>query len=608
MRLRRWGTTLILLLTSTALPATLSAGPAMAAAPGPAHHPPRPLPLARLFDNTAVGDNSAPGAADFDGAGRSLSAQDLAAAGWTPGRALTIDATRLTWPRTAAGTPDNLRADGQSVAVRGRGEALTFLVAGTGGAASGTGTVRYRDGSRGSYELTAPDWLSGPLSTKAVALPHVNGADDGPVGPARLYAVSVPLRAEREVASVVLPKAPETGARLHVFAVSVRDGGRGRTGSWAASTAGYRAVGPWTDRTLRLVVHSGAGGPRARIRIANTFAAAPVGIGAASIAVRGAGATADGEPVPLTFGRGRTGTRIPAGAEAVSDPAPFTVPAGTDLLVSIHLPGTVTAAPVHQEAAQLSYLSADGSGDRTGDAEGGGYPETMTFWPFLTGVDVDGGPGSIVALGDSITDGVKSTGGANRRWPDVLARRFQAQSALPRYGVLNHGISANRIVTDRYQGDGVSTDTGGVSAQHRLERDVLAQPSVRTVVVFEGVNDVRWGTPAEEVVAGLRALARRAHERGLRVVVATIAPCEGYRGCTPEMEARRQAVNAFVRGNAGTVFDAALDFDAVLRDPQRPQRMLPAYDSGDHLHPGDAGLQALGDAVDLRALVPGRRG
>ncbi|MFD3420123.1 SGNH/GDSL hydrolase family protein [Streptomyces decoyicus] len=602
MRVRRWGTALTLLLSATALPAT-GAGTATAVA---ARAPHRPLPLAQLFDNRAVSDNSRPGAADFDGAGHSLSAQDLAAAGWSPGSVLTLEGTRLGLPRTAPGTPDNVVANGQPVAVRGRGEALTFLVAGTGGPASGTGTVHYRDGSHSTYELTAPDWRSGPLSTKAVALPHINGPGGQSSGAARLYAVTVALRAGREVSSVVLPKASAASGALHVFAVSVRDTGRGRTGSWAASTAGYRAVGPWTDRTLRLVVHSGAGGPRARIRIANTFAATPVDVGAASIAVRGTGAAADRAPVPLTFGKGRTGTRIAAGAEAFSDPVGFTVPADADLLVSIHLPGTVTAAPVHQEAAQLSYLSAAGSGDRTADTGGAAYPETMTSWPFLTGVDVEGGPGSVVALGDSITDGVKSTSGTNRRWPDVLARRFQAQHALPRYGVLNQGISANRIVTDRYQGDGVSTDTGGVSAQHRLERDVLAQPSARTVVVFEGINDVRWGTSAEEVIAGLRALARRAHERGLRVVVATVAPCEGYPDCTAAVEARRQAVNAFVRDHARTVFDASLDFDAVLRDPQRPQRLLPAYDSGDHLHPGDTGLKALGEAVDLRALVPGR--
>lgn len=596
MRPRRAATALLLLLTAAALPAT-AAGPARAA-------PAAPRPLSAFFDNRAISADARPDTADFDGAGRSLSAEDLAAAGWTPGSALTLDGARLTLPRTAPGAPDNVVAHGQQVALRGRGEALTFLVAATGGAVggTGTGTVRYRDGSRGGYELTAPDWRSGLLGTKAVALPHLNRATGGQsAGPARLYAVTVPLRAGREVGSVVLPTTSGAAA-LHVFAVAVRDTGRGRTGSWAAGTAGYRTVGPWTDRTLRLVVHSGAGGPRARIKLANTFAAAPVEIAAASIAVRGTGAAAQGAPVPLTFGGGHPGVRVPAGAEAFSDPSDFTVPAGTDLLVSLHLPGTVTAAPVHQEAAQLSYLSAAGGGDRTADASGAAFPETMTLWPFLTGVDVGGGPGSVVALGDSITDGVKSTAGANRRWPDVLARRLAAQHAVPRYGVLNQGISANRIVTDRYPGDGVSGDTGGVSAGHRLERDVLAQPAARTVVVFEGINDLRAGTPAEDVIAGLRELAGRAHARGLRVLVATVAPCAGYMDCTPDVETRRQAVNAFVRDNGGA-FDATPDFDAVLRDPHRPERMLPAYDSGDHLHPGDAGLRALGDAVDLRALV-----
>ncbi|ARF58211.1 SGNH/GDSL hydrolase family protein [Streptomyces gilvosporeus] len=606
MHRRPRGTTLALLFTATALSATALPATALAAA---APAPSRPLPLARLFDNRAVSDDARPGSADFDGAGRSLSAQDLTAAGWAPGTRLTLDGARLAWPRTAPGAPDNVVADGQAVALHGRGGALTFLVAATGpggAGATGTGTVRYRDGSRSRYTLAAPDWRTGPLSTKAVALPHINAPDGQSARtPARLYAVSVPLRAGREVASVVLPRDPGPAADLHVFAAALRDNGLGRTGSWAASTAGYRAVGPWTDRTLRLVVHAGAGGPRVRIRLANTFAAAPVDIAAASVAVQDAGAAARGTPVPLTFDGGHRGTRIPAGAEAVGEAAGFRVPAATNLLVSLHLPGTVTAAPVHQEAAQVSYLSAPGSGDRTGDTGGAAYPETLTFWPFLTGVDVDGGPGSVVALGDSITDGVKSTSGANRRWPDVLARRFQAQSTLPRYGVLDHGISSNRIVTDRYPGDGVGTDMGGVSAQHRLERDVLAQTGARTVIVFEGINDVRAGTAADEVIAGLRALARRAHERGLRVVAATLTPCGGSPGCTAAVEDRRRSVNAFLRADGGT-FDALLDFDAVLRDPHQPQRMLPAYDSGDHLHPGDAGLRALGDSVDLRALVPGR--
>lgn len=599
MRIRPWATALTALLTATAL---LPATPTATAAP------PQPVPLAQLFDNTAISDDSRPGAADFDGAGNSLSAQDLTAAGWTPGRTLALDSARLDWPRTTAGTPDNVIANGQPVAVRGRGDALTFLVAATGadGApVSGSGLVRYRDGGRSTYELTAPDWRSGPLSTKAVALPHLNTPDGQIAGGARLYAVTVPLRDGRPVTSVVLPTTPGTAGDLHIFALSVHGGERGWTGSWAASTGGYRSFGPWTDRTLRLVVHTGAGGPRVRIRLANTFAAAPVRIGSASIAVQGEGAAAHGTPAALTFDGGRRGSTLPAGAETVSDPLDFRVPADSNLLVSFHLPGTVTAAPVHQDALQRSFVSGPGSGDRTTDGSPAAFTETLTTWPFLTGVDVEGGPGTIVALGDSITDGTKSTSGANRRWPDVLARRFQTQDRLPRYGVLNEGISGNRIVTDRYPGDGVSTDTSGVSAQHRLQRDVLAQTTARTVIVFEGINDVRWGMPADRVIAGLRALAHRAHERGLRVVAATITPCEGYRDCTADVETRRQAVNAFLRANGG-VFDAVLDFDAVIRDPQRPQRMLPVYDSGDHLHPGDAGLRALGESINLTALHPGR--
>ncbi|MFP3987064.1 SGNH/GDSL hydrolase family protein [Streptomyces sp. E11-3] len=554
------------------------------------------LPLSRLFDNRAVSDDARPRAADFDGSGASLSAQDLRAAGWYPGRALSVDATRLRLPDRAPGEPDNVRSDGQLVRLGGRGTALSFLVAGTGGTASGAGTVRYRDGSVSGYRLTAPDWRSGPLATKAVALPHINTPGGQRAERARLYVVSVPLTAGRAVASVELPRDP-AGADLHVFALSVRESARNWAGTWSASTSGYAAVGPWTDRTLRLVVRTSVGGPRVRVRLDNTFAGSPARIGSATVAVRSAGAGARQRPAPLSFG-GRSGTDIPAGAQVFSDPLGFDVPPDSDLLVSFHLPGTVAAAPVHHRAIQHSYLSEPG--DHTADGSPDAYTSTLSTWPFLTGVDVGGGPGSVVTLGDSITDGVKSTQGANRRWPNVLARRLLAQGEVPHYGVVNHGISANRVVSDVYPGDGVSRSTGGVSAVHRLERDVLAQTSARTVVVFEGVNDVRWGATAEQVIAGLREIADRAHARGLRVVGATIVPCEGETRCTAAVDAERTAVNAYLRGT--DAFDAVLDFDAVLRDPARPARMLPAYDSGDHLHPGDAGLAALAESVDLRLL------
>ncbi|MBB6415026.1 SGNH/GDSL hydrolase family protein [Streptomyces sp. AK010] len=555
-----------------------------------------PVPLERLFDNVAVSDDSSPGRADFDGSGASLPTRDLSAAGWTPGRVLTVQGARLTWPKRQPGERNNVRAAGQDVRVTGRGDALAFLVAGTAGTeVGGPGTVTYANGTRSGYRLTAPDWLTGPLATKAVALPHINTPGGQLARQARLYVVTVPLVPGRAVTSVRLPSA----AGLHVFAVSVRTATQGWTGSWVTATGGYAAVGPWTDRTLRLVVHTSAGGPRVRVRFDNTFAAAPVRIGSATVAVQATGAASRSTPVALSFG-GAAGVTIPAGTQAYSDPLGFSVPADTDLLVSFHLPGTVAAAPVHGLAQQRSYVSEPG--DHTADGAAGAYTSVITRWPLLAGVDVSGGPGSVVLLGDSITDGDKSTMDANRRWPNVLAGRLLRQDAVPRYGVLNLGVSGNRVVTDRYPGDGVSTDTAGVSALHRFDRDVLAQPSHRTAVVFEGINDLRWGTSAEQVIAGLRELAARGHARGLRMLAATILPCEGEARCTAAVDAERVAVNAWIRD--GEVFDGVLDFDAVVRDPGRPARMLPAYDSGDHLHPGDTGLAALADSVDLRLLRP----
>lgn len=565
-----------------------------------------PLPLERLFDNTAVRGDTRPGDADFDGAGNALPAEDLDAAGWSPGRALAIDRSPLRWPRSAAGQPDNVRAAGQTVRLRGSGEALSFLVAGTtkgapGQEVTGTGTVRYRDGSRGSYRLTAPDWRRGPLTTKAVGLPHLAAPDGQRTETTRLYAVTVPVARDREVDSVVLPDEADPDTALHVFSMALRGPTNGWTGSWAASPSGYAKVGPWTDRTLRLVVHGSAGGPRTRIRLENTFAPRPVRVGHASVALQERGAAAAGPPRALTFG-GRPGAELPAGAQQFSDPLGFRVPEGADLLVSIHLPGTVRALPVHSYIDSVSYLTADNAGDRTGDRGADAYAAKLDSWPLLTGVDVGDGAGSVVTLGDSITDGERSTPGANGRWPDLLGRRLRGQHSVPKFGVLNEGISGNHVVNDRYPGDNTSTILSGVSAGHRLERDVLAQTSARTVIVFEGVNDIRAGTTAARVIPALREMAARAHERGMRFVAATIAPCGGFHDCTPAAEAERTAINRHIRANGGA-YDAVLDFDAAIRDPRRPDRMLPAFDGGDHLHPNDAGMRAFTDAVDLRKLI-----
>ncbi|GAA3293372.1 hypothetical protein GCM10020295_15040 [Streptomyces cinereospinus] len=554
-----------------------------------------PLPLEQLFDSTAVSDDADPAGADFDGLGASLSAQDLAAAGWTPGRALTVQGATLTWPDRAAGEPDNVRADGQSVVLGGRGDALAFLAASTSGTdLTASGTVSYADGTDSPYVLTAPDWRRGPLATKAVALPHVNTPGGRLTEKARLYVVTVPVDAERTVASVRLPLAPD----LHVFALSVRATATGWTGSWATATSGYPAVGPWTDRTLRLVVHTSVGGPRVRLRFDNTFAAAPVRIGGATVAVQDGGARAAAPPVRLAFG-GAAGTEIPAGAQAYSDPLAFDVPAGAALLVSFHLPGPVAAAPVHRLAQQRSYLSEPG--DHTADGAATAYTAVLTAWPLLTGVDVAGGPGSVVLIGDSITDGDRSTADANRRWPDVLAGRLRAQYAVPRHGVLNQGIAGNRVLADRYPGDGVATDAAGVSALHRLDRDVHAQTSVRTAVVFEGVNDLLAGRSAEQLTGGPGgdrrpgARAGAAGAGGDPAAVRRRAPLHGRPGVRTDRRQRLDPAERRLRRGArlrrGRPGPGAAGPDAARVRQRRPSA------SG-----GDAGLAALAESVDLTLL------
>ncbi|ASU84723.1 G-D-S-L family lipolytic protein [Nocardiopsis gilva YIM 90087] len=601
---RLWPMALLLLVLCGLTPLHLVTAQAGSVARKAPEARPAPAPLAEHFDNAGISDDADASAADLDGTGRSLSAAALRRAGWGPGQRLTVHRTRLTWPDTVPGEPDNAVADGQEVRVSGRGDALTLLVAATGGTATGSGRIVYADGTSDTYTLTVPDWVTGPHPTKAVALPYANSPQGRIERPVLLYARTVPADPARDVARVELPRVADDAARIHVFALGLRAPTSRWTGTWSTSTSGYTAVGPWEDQTLRLAVRSTTGGLGARVRLDNTFAAEPVAIGRVTIALRRHGAEAAHTPVPLTFD-GAPGTRIPAGGQVLSDPAMFPVPAGGDLLVSIHLPEAVTAAPVHTAVTGTNYVTAPGSGDATAAAGADPFTGTIATWPFLTGIDVLGGPGSVVALGDSITDGVGSTPNANRRWPDVFSERLRSQSSVPHYGVLNQGISANRIVTDRYSGDGVSTDTGGVSAPHRLERDVLAQTSAHTVIVFEGVNDVRHtGTTPQQVTAGLAEIAARTRAHGKRVLVATVAPCGGFRDCTDEVDAKRREVNAFIRANgrAGGLFDGVLDFDAVLRDPSAPERLLPAYDSGDHLHPGDAGLRAIAESIDLELL------
>ena len=374
------------------------------------------------------------------------------------------------------------------------------------------------------------------------------------------------------------------------------------TGTWGAAPAGpppAASFQTFTDQTLRLIVHTSIGGNRVRIRVSNEFGATPLRIGAAHIAVRGAGSDiAPGTDRALTFSGSPTIT-VPAGAPVLSDPVELSVPALADLAISLYLPGTVEATTIHNVASQTNYVSL--AGDFTGAAT---LPvqRTITNWPFLTEVDVDSAGPAIVALGDSITDGTRSTADTNNRWPDWLARRLQTvrdpvAGINGRLGVVNRGISGNRLL-----GINPANLLSGRGILERFDRDVLGTAGVRYMTLMIGINDIGNSSAtnpvsADDLIAGYRQVIARAHEKGIAVYGATLTPFEGAGYYSPEKEVVRQAVNNWIRSS--DEFDAVIDFDRVTRDPAHPTRFLPAYDSGDHLHPNDLGYQAMGTAVPL---------
>jgi lysophospholipase L1-like esterase len=381
-------------------------------------------------------------------------------------------------------------------------------------------------------------------------------------------------------------------------------------GTWTASPQNLEPPfvapnpGSFDGQTVRQIIRTSVGGSKIRVRLSNEYGTTPLSIGSVTVARHAGGpAVVAGSSRKLTFS-GRAAFTIAPGAPALSDPIDFEVPALGDLAISIYLPQATTASTVHSLGLSTTYVSP--SGDYA-DAVVMPTAATVPSWYFLSGVTTNGNERSaaIVALGDSITDGFASTVDANRRWPNLLAARLQARPQYRHVAVLNQGISGNRTLFDLI----------GPNAQARLDRDVLNAPGARWLIVLEGINNI--GIPgafglasqqvsADDIIAGHQQIIARARERGLKVYGATLTPFEGtlFPGYyTAAGEAKRQAVNAWIRNSRA--FDAVIDFDKAIRDPANPGRMLPAYDSGDHLHPNDAGYQAMANAIDLRLFRGG---
>ena len=349
-----------------------------------------------------------------------------------------------------------------------------------------------------------------------------------------------------------------------------------------------------TNQTIRQIVRTSIGGSRVRIVLSNAFGTAPIEIGAAHVALRDKDAAIVAASAKTLTVSGASTFSVLAGATVVTDPVDLTVAPVSDLVVDLFLPGDLGVSPspvtTHNGASQTNFVSE--TGNHSGAAM---LPVSARSgaWFLLARVEVAAptGTAAVVAFGDSITDGARSTADANSRWPDQLARRLAARKGAG-VAVLNAGISGNRVL-----GDGA-----GVSALARFDRDVLMQTGVTHVVVMEGINDIgvaraNPSPSAADLIAGHKQLIERAHARGLKIYGATLTPYEGAAYFSPEGEAKRQALNQWIRTSGA--YDGVIDFDMVTRDPAAPTKFLPAYDSGDHLHPGDAGYKAMGDAVDL---------
>jgi lysophospholipase L1-like esterase len=393
----------------------------------------------------------------------------------------------------------------------------------------------------------------------------------------------------------VVPALTATHSRPAASTAADRTGGSARwQAAWRTAPQAPLATGPshdgFTDTTIRMVVAPSATGSAVRVRLSNAYGTTSLTVGAVSVAEQQAGPVAAGAPHAITFD-GQATTTIPTGTEAVSDPVSLPVRRGHKLIVSVFLPGPTGPVTWHQFAQGTNYVGA--SGNWTAEPGGSPYQSIASSWFFLDGVDALGPPpaGTVVAFGDSITDGRYSTLDAGNTYPEQLARR------LGNRPVLNEGIGGNQLLA--------ATPSGGDAGVLRFGRDAVEQPGVTDIVVLEGVNDIGAGATAAQLIDALSRLVQQAHARCIRIIGATITPFRNSVYDTPAHEQTREAVNAWIRTSG--VFDAVADFDRALQDPADPLQLDPRYHTVGDLHPNDVGYRVMADTV-APLLIKSRRG
>ncbi|MEU4391296.1 SGNH/GDSL hydrolase family protein [Kribbella sp. NPDC023855] len=399
-------------------------------------------------------------------------------------------------------------------------------------------------------------------------------------------------------------------------AQTAEQGGRSEwVGSWSTGVVRPEATGftstGLNNQSARYVVRPSVGGDKVRIRFSNIYGDRPVQIGAATVAKADTATPVQSDIDPatkrtLTFNGSPTAV-MNKGAELLSDPVNLRVADLSTLVVSVFYPTATGPTSWHAQSLQQNFF---GPGDLTNSTAGTDYITTRACcWTFLSGVDVktEKSDGAIVVLGDSIADGLASTPNANNRWPDQLAERLVADHPRKVPGVLNVGLAGNRLLNDSsgpILGGPSGIEQLGLNALARLNEDVYGQTDARVVITHLGVNDI-WmnGATSEQIIAALRQINSQLREKGIRSLGATITPYGGFTtpgGWTAEKEATRVAVNTWLRSQHE--FDGLVDFDQAVRDPAAPEKLLPAYDGGDHIHLSDAGYQAMADAVPLHLV------